>query len=146
MRSRVKYIGLGCGIRRWEFSGHKSYPSPQKFHQLRLIELEENIETICSNPSFQSEMKLTEVSFQSQTEQSIPCLHGHGFGAVSVPPLCQFHLSVPLISLKTSDHQWSFPTVSLNLGDSAESGYPRWGRGMNSLLCTKITQLHSPFL
>lgn len=93
---RSRKWGVRYVIRRWKFSSQRSYPSSQIVNQLRLIELEENLGIICSNPSFQIRKmkKLTEVSFQSQMQSE----HSHSMETWFVG--CQFHNIVLLTSLK----------------------------------------------
>ena len=142
-RTESSTFGLGCGFRRWELSGRRSYSSPQIFHQLRLTELEENVETICSNPSFHMKWSSQRWVYSLRHNQRIPTSWRHESPLLG----CQFHLFVPLINPKISDHQWSFPTVSLNLGDLAESGYPPCGEGYEFLVlykfCTNYSTLFS---
>ena len=107
---------MGCGIREWEFSARKSSPPSQIFRQLRLVGLEEKLESICSNPRLEMrKLKLTKVSFYSLTQSPHSCPTETWFVGR------QFHITGLLISLKIRDYPRWCLTLSLIPGNLAES-------------------------
>lgn len=99
-QSKITF-GLGCGFRRWELSGRKVILITPDIPSTETYRAGGECRDHLLHPLISHEMKLTEVSLQSQAQESHSRRHESRFWDVS----SRFHLFVPLINLKISDHQ-----------------------------------------